>query len=191
MTALQEIRVHLNPGHIYRRADIEKWSNAVDRHLSQLQKEKTLFKLSGGMYYCPKESPFGPVPPSDHELVKAFLKDDRFLLTTPNAYNSLGVGTTQLYNETVVYNHKRHGIFKLGVRSFRFVLKHHFPSDLCDEFLLVDLVDHIDQLAENRERVLNLVKAKAQSMDQKYLKNAVLNYGGVRAKKLFKSIAEI
>lgn len=191
MTALQEIKIHLNPGHVYRRADIEKWSNAVDRHLSQLQKEKTLFKLSGGMYYCPKESPFGPVPPSDHELVKAFLKDDRFLLTTPNAYNSLGVGTTQLYNETVVYNHKRHGIFKLGIRSFRFVLKHHFPSDLCDEFLLVDLVDHINQLAENRERILNLVKIKAKSMNQKHLKNAILNYGGVRAKKMFKSIAEI
>lgn len=191
MTALQEIRAHLNPGQVYRRADIEKWSNAVDRHLSQLQKEKALFKLSGGMYYCPKESPFGLVPPDDHELVKAFLKDDRFLLTTPNAYNSLGVGTTQLYNETVVYNHKRHGIFKLGVRSFRFVLKHHFPSDLSDEFLLVDLVDHINQLAENRERVLNLVKTKAQSMNQKYLKNAILNYGGVHAKKMFKSIAEI
>ena len=191
MTSLQEIRVQLNPGKVYRRSDIEKWSNAVDRHLSQLQKEKALFKLSGGMYYCPKESPFGLVPPSDDELVKAFLKDDRFLLMTPNAYNSLGVGTSQLYNETIVYNHKRHGIFKLGMRSFRFVLKHHFPTDLSNEFLLIDLINHIDQLAENRERVLSLVKAKAQSMNQKHLKEAILNYGGVRAKKMFKSIAEI
>lgn len=59
----------LNPS-----SDIEKWSNAVDRHLSQLQKEKTLFKLSGGLYFCPRESPFGPVPPNDYELVKFFLK---------------------------------------------------------------------------------------------------------------------
>jgi hypothetical protein len=191
MNALQEIKIHLSPGQVYRRADIEKWSNAVDRHLSQLQKEKALFKLSGGIYYCPKESPFGPVPPSDRELIKAFLKDDRFLLMTPNAYNSLGVGTTQLYNESVVYNHKRHGIFKLGARSFRFVLKHHFPLVLCDEFLLVDLVDHINQLAENRERILNLVKTKALSMNQKHLKKAILNYGGVRSKKMFKSIAEM
>lgn len=191
MTALKEIRAHLNPGQVYRRSDIEKWSNAVDRHLSQLQEEKILLKLSGGMYYCPKESPFGPVPPSDQELIKAFLKDDRFLLMTPNAYNSIGVGTTQLYNETIVYNHKRHGIFKLGTRSFRFVLKHHFPSNLYEEFLLVDLINHIDQLAENRERILSLVKTKAQSMNQKHLKNALLNYGGVRAKKMLKSIAEI
>lgn len=191
MTALQEIKIHLSPGQVYRRSDIEKWSNAVDRHLSQLQKEKALFKLSGGMYYCPKKSPFGPVPPSDNELVQAFLKDDRFLLMTPNAYNNLGVGTTQLYNETIVYNHKRHGIFKLGMRSFRFVLKHHFPSDIYEEFLLVDLVNHVDQLAENRERVLSLVKVKAQSMNQKHLKDALLNYGGMRAKKILKSITEI
>jgi hypothetical protein len=61
--------------------------SALSCRLSQLQEEKALFKLSAGVYYCPKESPFGPVPPSDHELVKAFLKDDRFLLMSPNAYN--------------------------------------------------------------------------------------------------------
>lgn len=191
MTGLQEIKTHLNPGQVYRRSDIEKWSNAVDRHLNQLQKEKVLFKLSGGMYYCPKESPFGPVPPSDNELVKAFLKDDRFLIMTPNAYNSLGVGTTQLYNETIVYNHKRHGVFQFGMRSFRFVVKHHFPPNLFEEFLLVDLVNHIDQLAENRARVLSLVKIKAQSMNHEHLKDALLYYGGVRAKKMLKSIVQI
>ena len=188
MNALQEVKTHLHPGQVYRRADVEKWSNAVDRHLNQLQKEKALFKLSGGMYYCPKESPFGPVPPNDHNLVEAFLKDDRFLLTTSNAYNTLGVGTNRLNSGTVVYNHKRHGIVKLGSRTFRFVLRHHFPQDLSNEFLLVDLVDHVNQLAEDRERVLDLVKVRAQSMDQKYLKNAILNYGGVRAKKWFESI---
>lgn len=40
------------------------------------------------------------------------LKDARFLLTSPNAYNGLGVGTTQLYARAVVYNHKGHGAFE-------------------------------------------------------------------------------
>ena len=79
----------------------------------------------------------------------------------------------------------------MGMRHFRFVLKHHFSSDLSEEFLLVDLITHIDQLAEDRERVLSLVKTKAQAMNQEHLKNALLNYGGVRAKKVLKSIAEI
>jgi hypothetical protein len=43
------------------------------------------------------------------KLIEAFLKDDRFLMVSPNDYNSLGVGTTQLYNEPVVYNRNRHG----------------------------------------------------------------------------------
>lgn len=35
---------------------------------------------------------------------------------------------TQLYNETVVYKHKRHGQFKLDGRTFRFAMKPHFSS---------------------------------------------------------------
>lgn len=188
MNALQVVKSHLSPGQVYRRADLEKWSNAVDRHLSQLRQEKTLTKLSGGLYYCPKETAFGKAPPSDHDLVEAFLKDTRFLVMTYDAYNTLGVGTTQLYNETVIYNHKRHGLFKLGSRVFRFVMKHHFPLKLSDEFLLVDLVDTLSKLAEDRENVLNLVKVKAQSMDQKALQKAVQEYGGTRARKLFISL---
>jgi hypothetical protein len=96
--------------------------------LRQLQKDGTLTKLSGGLYYCPKKTTFGEAPAEDEKLVEAFLKDRRFLLTSPNAYNALGVGTTQLYNQTVVYNHKRHGSFKLGGRMFEFRMKPYFPN---------------------------------------------------------------
>src|SRR6266567_8389334 len=48
----------------------------------------------------------------------------------PNAYNSLGVGTTQLYDKTVVYNHKRHGPVSLGGRVFDFRVKPSFPRRL-------------------------------------------------------------
>ena len=70
---------------------------------------------------------FGKAPAQDDELVATFLKDDRFLLASPNAYNSLGVGTTQLYDKTVVYNHKRHGEYALGGRKFDFRVKPAFP----------------------------------------------------------------
>ena len=76
----------------------------------------TLTKLAGGLYAYPKETVFGKAPAKDDKLVGTFLKDRRFLLATPNAYNSLGVGTTQLFDKTVVYNHKRHGNFSLGGR---------------------------------------------------------------------------
>ena len=134
MTQLDSLRNHLQRGHVYRRADLANWSKSVDRHLSLLVKEGTLKKLSQGLYPYLKETSFGDAPPEDEQLVRSFLKDDRFLITSPNAYNSLGIGSTQLYNKRVVYNHKRHGEFKLGNRVFDFRIKHHFLSKLSVEF---------------------------------------------------------
>src|SRR5215831_14757836 len=136
MTRLQELKKHLRPGQVYRRQDLARWSNAVDRHLKQLVEEGTLTKLSGGLYLFPKDTDFGKAPAEDEKLVEAFLRDHRFLLASPNAYNALGVGTTQLYDKTVVYNHKRHGKFSLGGRKFEFRYKPTFPRKLTPEFLL-------------------------------------------------------
>ncbi len=185
MSKLNEVKKHLRPGRVYRRAELSDWSNAVDRHLRQLQEDGTLTKLSGGLYYCPKKTAFGEAPAEDEKLVEAFLKDNRFLLTSANAYNTLSVGTTQLYNETVVYNNKRHGRFKLGGRVFDFRVKPHFPKSLSHEFLLVDLVNNLEQLAENQAKVMERVKEKATSANRQALLRAVRQYGGVRARKFF------
>src|SRR5260221_3227348 len=165
MTKLQEFRSRLRPGQVYRRQDLARWSTSVDRHLKQLVESGVLKKLSGGLYAYPKETVFGQAPAKDSDVVSAFLKDDRFLLASPNAYNSLGVGTTQLYDKTVVYNHKRHGLFALGGRTFDFRVKPSFPKSLSSEFLLVDLVNNLDRLAESKKEVLARVKRRASSFD--------------------------
>lgn len=186
--AVAELKKHLRPGQVYRRSDLKQWSNAVDRHVQELVSSGVLDKLSGGLYFYPRHSTFGKTPPDDRELVRSFLKDDRFLLTSYNAYNGLGVGTTQLYNEQLVYNHKRHGRFKLGNRVFDFRMKPHFPLKASAEFLLVDLMNNLDQLAEDRESVLNNVRGKARSMDQGKLKRAVKAYAGTRARNFFDGV---
>lgn len=185
MSKLRELKKHLQQGQVYRRADLLLWSKAVDRHLHQLVEDGTLTKLSGGLYYYPKQTAFGAAPADEKELVEAFLNDHRFLLTSPNAYNSLGVGSTQLYNETVVYNHKRHGHFKLGKREYDFRVKPHFPKTLSEEFLLVDLVNNLDRLAEHESTMLDSVSRKVRNVDQKTLSQAVRDYGGVKTKKFF------
>lgn len=184
MGKLDELKEHLNSGQVYRRADLAQWSKSVDRHLAQLVNEGALKKLAGGLYYAPKNSAFGQAPPDEQALVKGFLKDERFLLTTPNAYNSLGLGTTQLYNQRTVYNHKRHGEFKLGNRTFNFQVKPHFPKTLTEEFLVVDLVNNLTTLAEDQQEVLKKLAAKIPQLNAPKLQQAVADYGGARAKKL-------
>lgn len=185
MTKLEELKAHLRPGRVYRRAELAQWSTAVDRHLKQLVSDETLRKLAGGLYLFPKTTVFGKAPAEDDQLVGGFLKDSRFLLASPNAYNSLGVGTTQLYDKTVVYNHKRHGDFMLGGRKFDFRMKPSFPRSLSREFLLVDLVNNLDRLAESKHEVLARVKERAASYDTARLKRAARDYGNVRTRKFF------
>ena len=98
---------------------------------------------------------------------------------------ALGLGTTQLYDKTVVYNHKRHGAFRLGGRKFAFRVKPRFPKALTEEFLLVDLVNNLGQLAETREEVLKRAMGRAVSSDGLRLRHAVREYGNERTKKLF------
>src|SRR6266478_369841 len=185
MKKVDELKRQLKPGGVYRREDLARFSNAVDRHLKELVDSKVLTKLRGGLYAYPKETAFGPAPASDDTLVAAFLRDKRFLLASPNAYNSLGVGTTQLYDQTVVYNHKRHGNLQLGGRKFGFRMKPHFPKSLTKEFMLVDLVNNLDALPEAKSEVLDRVKERAAAFDGPRLRRAVRDYGNVRTRKFF------
>lgn len=185
MKALENLKKHLKPGQVYRRSDLEPWSNAVDRHLKQLVEEGALQRLAQGLYYCPLKASFGEVPPEDEKLICAFLKSDDFLLTSPNLYNSLGVGTTQLYNKRVVYNHKRHGQIMLGGKVFDFRLKHKFPKKLSREFLLVDLLNNLNELAEDWEYVLCNVKEKVLQEPESQMKREMNAYAGERTKSLF------
>ena len=188
MKRLEQLKQHLKPGTVYRRSDLAKWSKSVDRHARELVQEGVLDKLQNGLYYYPKASVFGAVPADEKSLVRSFLKEDDFLMTSPNAYNALKLGTTQLYNTLVVYNHKRHGTFELGGRKFEFRMKHRFPRKLTEEFLLVDLMNNLKSLAENKEALKNKVREKIFQMDTKKLKAAVKRYANTSSKKYFDSV---
>ena len=188
MSKLKELKKHLRQGRVYRRAELAMYSRSVDRHLQELVKDAVLQKLSGGVYYYPKKTSFGDVPPEDEKLVRSFLKDDKFYLTSLNSYNSLGVGTTQLYNEKLVYNHKRDGRHTLNGRNYYFLKRPRFPKKSSQEFLLVDLMNNLDFLAENREEVRGNAAEKALSMDKSKLMKAAHEFGGVRTKKFFEEL---
>jgi hypothetical protein len=188
MNALEKVKINLKPGQVYRRADLEKWSRSVDRDVAGLVNAGVLVKVSQGLYQYPQRSRFGILPADTSKLLTSFLKDDDYLVTSPNDYNALGLGTTQLYNYLVVYNHKRHGRFELGGQVFEFHRKPRFPKKATAEFLLVDLVNNLDQLAEDREALLVRVRAKVAEMDEKRLRTAVKGFAKVATRKFFEGV---
>ena len=181
--ATAHLAEELRPGHVYRREDLARLSNAVDRHLHALVSTGMLKKLAQGLYYAPKQSTFGPLPAADQQVVRGFLRDKEFLVFSPSSYNAVGLGTTQLYDTTLVYNHKRHGVFKLGNRQFDFRVKPRFPKKLTPEFLYVDLLNNLDELAEDREAVLRQARNRLMSFNRARLQAALDNYGNMATRK--------
>ena len=190
MSALNELKRRLRPGQVYRRRDLARWSHAVDRHVRQLVDEGRLEKVSGGVYMAPRKTRFGTAPASPEKLVETFLGDDKFLMISPNAYNGLGVGTTQLYNEPVVYNRKRHGRMELDGRAYDFRRRPAFPAKLSEEVLLVDLLHNLNRLAEDKAAVLPRALARARCMDRSRLAKAVRDYDSARVRRLLEPVLE-
>jgi hypothetical protein len=187
-SGLAEMQKRLRSGKVYRRQDLAQWSASVDRHLKTLVATGDLKKLRHDMYYCPKNLAFGEAPASEHELVRAFLKTNHFVVTSPNLYNQLGLGTTQLYNKRVVYNQKRHGTFDLGGRVYHFERRMNVPRKLSKELLLVDLVNEVDELAEDRDVLLARVRENASHMDSRKLSRVVSLYANYSSRRWWKSL---
>jgi hypothetical protein len=177
------LKASLIPGQVYRRADLAELSSNVDRHLAKLVAEGRLKKLSQGMYAAPKETAFGEAPPDTNSLLRTFLKDDHFVVYGPSQFNSLGLGTTQLYNRLLVFNRKRVGEFTLGGRTYTFHRWREAPKNLTPEFLVVELLNRLDELAEDRDQVVERLKSKLSDFNRRKLLHAASRYGTLSTQK--------
>lgn len=185
-----QLNKHLRAGRVYRREMLLPLSKALDRDLETLVSKGMLQKLAGGLYYKPVTSVFGLLPPKDDDLVRCFLRDDHFVLYSWHQYNGLGLGLTQLYNRVVVLNAKRHGVFKLGNKEFDFRRSNRgFPSKLTPEFLMVDLVNNLDELAEDTSFVKERIKKNLNNFDRHKVLRLAKKYGKVGTKHFFEEIS--
>jgi hypothetical protein len=144
----------LDPGKVYRTRDLKRWSANAPRLAKRLVESGELVALAHGLFAHPKRGRFGTVPPSDEEMLRAFLDDSPFVLTGPDRWNALGLGTTAVFAEPLVYNQKRSGRFVLGGRAFQ-LRRVAFPETPTPEWYVVDLLEHADQAGAARSDVAN------------------------------------
>jgi hypothetical protein len=174
-------------GKVFRRKDLKDTFPSVERELWLAVKTGVIHRAARGLYYVPRKTPFGDAPPPEEDLVAKFLEDRRFLMFNPSCYNALGVGTTQIYSKTLVYNHMRHGKFVLAGFEFDFRKKPRFPThkQVNREYLLVDILNNLSELAENPETILSNVRRKLDTFDAGRLRNMLDCYGSARTRRFF------
>jgi hypothetical protein len=146
---MRAARPKLRSGRVYRTRDLSAWSVNAPRLAQRLVREGELVPLAHGLFAHPRRGRFGALPPSDEELMRAFLDGAPFLFTGPEHWNALGLGTTATFAVQLVYNTKRSGEFELGGR--RFLLRRvAFPQNPRQEWFVVDLFQHAEQAAASR-----------------------------------------
>jgi hypothetical protein len=149
MAAAQPI---LEPGRVYRTRELAAWGRNAPRLAKRLVEHGELVPLAHGLFARLKPSRFGPVPPRDEEIMRAFLDGGPFVFTGPERWNALGLGTTAMFSVPLVYNTKRSGVFTFGSR--RFLLRRvAFPENPPAEWFVIDLLEHANQAASSPAEV--------------------------------------
>jgi hypothetical protein len=172
------LKNHLTPGCLYGRVELGIKLGATNIEVLKLLKAGLLVNLGHGIYEFPNTSRFGLLPPDPNKLIEFFLKTAEFLVFSLNDYNALGIGTTQLYNHLIVYNHKRSGRVELGHQVFEFRKRTYFPKLVTPEFLLKELTACLPDMAEDRAAVLANARARlAELQSQRTIEMATDDLG--------------
>ena len=181
----------LEPGRVYRTQELKAWSTNASRTVRQLVREGLLVPLEHGLFVHPKRGRFGMVPPTDAELMRAFLGRARFLFTGPDQWNALGLGSTAAYAAPLVYNTRRSGVFEIGGR--RFILRRvAFPDNPAPEWFVIDLLKNADRAGVSRS---DLVQALTRAVrrgefDPGRLRESARKYGTREIRSLITSALE-
>ncbi|MDF1561991.1 MAG: hypothetical protein P1V51_03045 [Deltaproteobacteria bacterium] len=148
----------LEPGRAYRTRELRRWSANPTRLARRLVREGVLREAAHGLFYAPVPSRFGPAPVDDEELLRAFLEGDRFVITGPPRWNSLGLGSTAMFAETLVYNTRRTDELVFDGRPFR-LRRVYFPDKPTPEWFVVDLLQHHELAGVSPEELEARLKA--------------------------------
>ena len=168
----------LEPGRVYRTREFAAWSSNPPRFARRLARSGALRALAHGLYSCPRTGRFGEVPPTDAELMRAFLADTAHVFTGPHHWNALGLGTTAVFAMPIVYNMKRSGVFEFDGR--RFLLRRvAFPSSPPPEWYVVDLFEHADAAATSPMELATTLahRVRAGAFDKTKLREMAARYG--------------
>ena len=187
---MRRVNVPLEPGRVYRARSFAAWARNPTVVLGRLCREGALQRLGHGLYYAPRPSLLGPLPPKPAEVMRAFLGGRPYLFTGSDAWNSLGLGTTAVHAVHLVYNDMRTGTFELARQRY-WLRRVRFPTQPSAEWFAVDLLNNGDTMdVGEAELVQNLEHRLLDgALDRQQFAEMLDEYGHARARELAQRLA--
>ena len=139
---------------------------AIIKALNRMVSAGKIRKLSKGRYYKPEITPFGELSPSQYEVVKDLLEQNKDMvgyLTGYSIYNKLGL-TTQVSNTIQIGRNDVRPNFKRGKYTINFVRQKNTITK--ENYRLLQILDAIryikkipdSTVSESCQRLLEMIK---------------------------------
>lgn len=182
---MRRLEPPLEPGRVYRTKEFGAWARNPFALATRLVSEGKLRHLGYGLYHFPEQSRFGPLPPDEKELIRAFLCGRPFVFSGTTQWNALALGTTQESMVSLVYNETRSGLLQVNGRRYQFK-RTRFPEQPSAEWFAVDFLNALDDIVDaDPVRNLGALRRRLQrDLDPRKFAAALAEYGGRRAKML-------
>ncbi len=163
---------------VYRTCDLAPWGKNPSRLARRLEREGVLRRLGHGLFVYPRRGKFGPVPPTDMELLHTFLGGTPFVITGSERWNALDLGTTVVFAAQLVYNTKRSGHFEINGRTF-LLRRVAFPKTPTPEWFTVDLIQHHEMASISLEMLERSIAGALtnKSLDREELRKTARQFG--------------
>ena len=147
------------PGRVFRTRDLASLTANPTRTAKRWVDEGLCTRIRQGLYAVADMTKFGLAPPDRRDLLMAFLGDDAFIITGPPVWNTLGLGSTQMFAHPLVYNRKRSGLFNLGGRTFD-LRRVQFPDQPSLEWFVIDLLENLASVCLDGSETVEFLAAR-------------------------------
>lgn len=154
-----ELPTSFTPGRVFRTRDLASLTANPTRTAKRWVDEGLCTRLRPGLYAVAEMTKFGSAPPDRRNLLRSFLDGDAFVITGPPVWNTLGLGSTQMFAHPLVYNRKRSGLFNLGGRTFD-LRRVKFPDQPTLEWFVVDLLENLPSVCLDRSETAVILAAR-------------------------------
>lgn len=128
------------PGRLYDAAELRALDISPARRRSLLR-AGVIERAWRGAYYRPASSKWGPVPASDEEILRVYLRGAPYVKSGSSAWNHLLLGSTGVFAIPLIYTAGRAREVTLDGRRFCF-RPVRFPTPPTLEWAVVDLIMH-------------------------------------------------
>lgn len=182
MTLKKQINKSFKPGEIFSLDDLNIAQNkraSACAMLSQMTAKNEIVRFEKGAYYVPQISKlFGPLPPSETQILKYICKEYNGYFTGVNVYNKIGL-TEQVPNIVEIATIQK--IPSKTIGNIKIVFKKAYTSHLNKEKHLLQILDAITEIKkipaktikESIDNLKKIIKNLTPLQKQKLTKYAI------------------